>query len=1567
MTTQYTPTLKLALPVTGELSGTWGDIVNDNITSMIEQAIAGLATINTWTANVHTLTTANGTTSESRCAMLVAATGSGGTAITGAGQIVCPAAAKLYVLQNNTSFAVTLKTSAGTGIAVAAGNTAFLFCDGTNVNACVTTIIDGRVTGNLTVDGNATINGNTTLGNATSDTVTVTARVASNVLPSADNTYDLGSAANAWKDLYIDGTATIATLNVTTIDTTNLEVTNIKAKDGTASITIADSTGAVSFANNVTLGDASTDTVQVNGYMGVGGAGSAATGLRVNSTALTGANQFGFISDITATSGATNNITGYYARINTAAATYTTVDVFNIQIRDVVKGSGHTITNQHGLYIADQTQGTNNYGITSLVSSGTNKWNIYASGTAANYFAGNVGIGTTSLVSSANLTLSGEGVGSSSGGGVLGFLRTSTTVTSGANFGSIFFSGVDTTGNAQTTLAYIRGQASGTHDPGDNPTDLVFGVTADGTETVYEAMRLNQAGGLITTPIAGGGTVFNEGGVDADFRVESDTNTHALFVQGSDGFVGIGTSTPGALLDVAASGGATIDIRNSATSSTTNDLVGALDFISSDNSSSQGGLPRGYIRTYIAESLGTGGYMTFGTAATGSGGIAERMRIDVSGNVGIGTTSPAKQLDLAASNTGITTGDPLNTLRFTDTDTTSAAGQPMGRIEWYSADSDGAGVKAYIQAQATDGSPDADIIFATNHVSGGGTAERMRIQYDGSVGIGTSSPGSRLEVLSASSASAIRVTAGVASTTTGTATLRLQSYNSGSGVVGSAEISNTAPAGGQSILTFSTSPSGNSPTERMRLDASGNLLVGTTSAIGTAQVQSASSSVDPFEGYRFSNNANGPALSLYKNRGATVGANAIVSSGDELGTIAFRGYDGAAYRAGAFITGSVDGTPGSSDMPGRLVFSTTADGSATPTERMRIDSAGNVGIGTSSPNTNLEISTTVDPILRLNNSTTAVTTGADIGEIQFYTNDASTNGTGVKAFVKTVAQAFGAAQGGADLVFGTAAYAVGNASEKMRLDKDGNLGLGVTPSAWNLGKAIEVGNVGNALWGAAASEIDVSQNAYYNSGWKYAATSFASRYEQNTGAHRWYVAPSGTANAAITFTQAMTLTAGGDVGIGTTSPATRLQVNAAAPIIRIEETTTGGSKRLDMGVTSAGVAFIGANQSAQDLVFQTVGSERARISSTGNFLINTTGNGSPGLGVSNGANISFPESTNNTSIATMFRQSSSADLVLGSGVRYSSTANAFASSTGGAWARTAITVGYGAIKFFTAAEATVTVGTDTTLTERMRITSTGIAVINDTAQQYSAQLYVNGAIAARNGGVDGTFADAFVAGYTSNYTEKNIIQTAVSSGGTGSGFRFKASDGGGSSATTTVLDLTRTQTIFYTGGAQTLIIDPNQRVQLGSSSALYSASLTIKSATNSYIITSSRVGGGTGTLGHIVFENDNGAVGTIQTNGSSTLYNTSSDYRLKNITGPITNSGAYIDSLEPCEGTWVADGSVFVGLVAHKTQEVSRTPVATGEKDGEVMQGMDYSSPEIIANLIAEVQSLRKRLAAANL
>jgi hypothetical protein len=103
--------------------------------------------------------------------------------------------------------------------------------------------------------------------------------------------------------------------------------------------------------------------------------------------------------------------------------------------------------------------------------------------------------------------------------------------------------------------------------------------------------------------------------------------------------------------------------------------------------------------------------------------------------------------------------------------------------------------------------------------------------------------------------------------------------------------------------------------------------------------------------------------------------------------------------------------------------------------------------------------------------------------------------------------------------------------------------------------------------------------------------------------------------------------------------------------------------------------------------------------------------------------------------------------------------------------------------------------------------------------------------------------------------------------------------------------------------------------------------------------------------------------GSISWSGGTTSYNTTSDYRLKNIDGPLTNSGAYIDALKPVEGSWKADGKRFIGFLAHQVQEVSQTSVVVGEKDGKEMQQMDYSAPELIANLIAEVQSLRARVA----
>lgn len=104
---------------------------------------------------------------------------------------------------------------------------------------------------------------------------------------------------------------------------------------------------------------------------------------------------------------------------------------------------------------------------------------------------------------------------------------------------------------------------------------------------------------------------------------------------------------------------------------------------------------------------------------------------------------------------------------------------------------------------------------------------------------------------------------------------------------------------------------------------------------------------------RYSADVFSPDLDFCKSRNATTGSHTIVQSGDDLGTLRFAGSDGTNFIQGASIFAEVDGTPGTNDMPGRLVFSTTADGASSPTERMRIDSTGAVGISTALPQVSL--------------------------------------------------------------------------------------------------------------------------------------------------------------------------------------------------------------------------------------------------------------------------------------------------------------------------------------------------------------------------------------------------------------------------------------------------------------------------------------------------------------------------------------------------------------------------------------------------------------------------------------
>ena len=129
MPSSYTPSLRLTLPVTGENPGTWGDLVNTGITTLVDSAVAGYAAV-TMTNADYTLVTVNGAADESR-KMLLNISGT----LSAPRNVICPTASKLYFVKNATTggFAITLKTAAGSGVSIPNGRSVVLMCDGTNV------------------------------------------------------------------------------------------------------------------------------------------------------------------------------------------------------------------------------------------------------------------------------------------------------------------------------------------------------------------------------------------------------------------------------------------------------------------------------------------------------------------------------------------------------------------------------------------------------------------------------------------------------------------------------------------------------------------------------------------------------------------------------------------------------------------------------------------------------------------------------------------------------------------------------------------------------------------------------------------------------------------------------------------------------------------------------------------------------------------------------------------------------------------------------------------------------------------------------------------------------------------------------------------------------------------------------------------------------------------------------------------------------------------------------------------------------------------------------------------
>jgi len=161
--------------------------------------------------------------------------------------------------------------------------------------------------------------------------------------------------------------------------------------------------------------------------------------------------------------------------------------------------------------------------------------------------------------------------------------------------------------------------------------------------------------------------------------------------------------------------------------------------------------------------------------------------------------------------------------------------------------------------------------------------------------------------------------------------------------------SSSVPTNGVFLPSANTVSISTNSTERARIDSSGRLLVGTSSTsafdnnaavVANFTHENSLRSHSSFISHNTSN-VTGSTLFFGRSRSGSVGGRTIVNSGDHLGRVSFQGADGGAeFVEAAFIQAEVDGTPGTNDMPGRLVFSTTADSASSPTERMRIDNNG---------------------------------------------------------------------------------------------------------------------------------------------------------------------------------------------------------------------------------------------------------------------------------------------------------------------------------------------------------------------------------------------------------------------------------------------------------------------------------------------------------------------------------------------------------------------------------------------------------------------------------------------------